>query len=90
MLNKASGDEARLVLDDGTVLIPLDLVHPLQTDQTTSWRWIDELPSLVFLDRLHLLQHHPSLVTIALHQREHGWFLCTDEQQLLVIEQPTI
>ena len=54
-LNKALGDEARLVLDNGTELVPLDLVHPLQADRMASWRWIDELPSLVFLDRLHLL-----------------------------------
>ena len=57
MLDKVLGDEARLVLDNGTALIPLDLVHPLQADRTASWRWIDELPSLIFLDRLHLLQH---------------------------------
>ena len=31
-LDKASGDDARLVLDNGAVLIPLDLVHPLQAD----------------------------------------------------------
>ena len=66
-LNKASGDEARLVLDNGAKLVLLDLVHPLQADWTASWRWIDELPSLVFLDRLHLLQHRPSPVSIALH-----------------------
>ena len=54
-LDKASGDEVRLVLDNGTALVPLDLVHPLQADRTTSWRWIDELSILVFLDRLHLL-----------------------------------
>ena len=35
-LDKASGDEARLVLDNGTTLVPLDLIHPLQADQTTS------------------------------------------------------
>ena len=28
-LDKASGDEAPLVLDNGAVLVPLDLVHPL-------------------------------------------------------------
>ena len=28
-LDKASGDEAHLVLDNGAVLVPLDLVHPL-------------------------------------------------------------
>ena len=28
-LNKASGDEARLVLDNGAELVPLDFVHPL-------------------------------------------------------------
>ena len=28
-LNKASGDEVRLVLDNGAELVPLDLVHPL-------------------------------------------------------------
>ena len=28
-LNKASGDEAHLVLDNGAELIQLDLVHPL-------------------------------------------------------------
>ena len=28
-LNKASGDEARLVLDNSVMLVPLDLVHPL-------------------------------------------------------------
>ena len=88
-LDKASSDEACLVLDNGAALIPLDLVHPLQADRTTSWRWIDELPSLVFLDRLYLLQHRPSPIFIALGQREHGWFLCTDEKQLWVIEQPT-
>ena len=76
------------MLDNGAELIPLDLVHPLQADRTASWRWIDELPCLVFLDRLHLFQHGPSLVSIALRQREHGWFLCTNEQQLLIIEQP--
>ena len=65
-LDKASGDEARLVLDNGTVLVPFDIVHSLQADRTASWRWIDELPSLVFLDRLHLLQHCPSPVSIAL------------------------
>ena len=65
-LDKASGDEALLVLDDGVELIPFDFVHPLQADQTASWGWIDELPSLVFLDRLHLLQHCPSPVSIAL------------------------
>ena len=54
-LDKTSGDEARLVLDNGAVMIPLDLVHTLQADRTTSWRWIDELLSLVFLDHLHLL-----------------------------------
>ena len=88
-LNKASGDEARLVLDNGAALVPLDLVHPLQADRTTSWRWIDELPSLVFPDRLHLLQHCSLPICIALGQRERGWFLCTDEKQLWVIEQPT-
>ena len=38
MLDKASSDEVHLVLDNGTVLIPLDLLHPLQADRTTSWR----------------------------------------------------
>ena len=28
-LDKASGDEARLVLDNDAALVPLDLVHPL-------------------------------------------------------------
>ena len=28
-LNKASGDETHLVLDNGAELVPLDLVHPL-------------------------------------------------------------
>ena len=28
-LYKASGHEARLVLDNGVVLVPLDFVHPL-------------------------------------------------------------
>ena len=28
-LDKASSNEACLVLDNGTVLVPLDLVHPL-------------------------------------------------------------
>ena len=64
--DKASGDESRLVLDNGAVLVPLDLIHPLQADRTTSWRWIDELSSLVFLDRLHLLQHRPSPMPIVL------------------------
>ena len=54
-LDKASGDEARLVLENSAALVPLDLVHPLQADRTSCWRWIDELPSLIFLDRLHLL-----------------------------------
>ena len=81
-LNKASGDEARLVLDNGAELVPLDFVHPLQADRMASWRWIDELPSLVFLDCLHLLQHRSSPICIALSQREHRWFLCTDEKQL--------
>ena len=54
-LYKASGDEACLVLDNGAELVSLDLVHPLQTDRMASWRWIDELSSLVFLDRLHLI-----------------------------------
>ena len=31
-LDKASSDEARLMLDNGITLIPLDLVHPLQAD----------------------------------------------------------
>ena len=35
-LNKASSDEARLVLDNGTELVPFDLVHPLQADRTAS------------------------------------------------------
>ena len=35
-LDKASGDESCLVLDNGIVLIPLDLVYPLQADQTAS------------------------------------------------------
>ena len=35
-LNKALGDEAHLVLDNSTKLIPLDLVHPLQADRTAS------------------------------------------------------
>ena len=82
LLNKASGDEARLVLNNGAALVLLDLVHSLQADRMASWRWIDELPSLVFLDRLHLLQHRPSPICIALGQREHGWFLCTNEKQL--------
>ena len=56
-LDKASVDMTRLVLDNGAALVPLDLVHPFQTDRTASWRWIDELQSLVFLIRLHLLQH---------------------------------
>ena len=51
MLDKALGDEARLVLDNGAELVLLDLVHPLQADWTTSWRWIDE--------------HHVSLSSIA-------------------------
>ena len=89
VLKKASGDEACLVLDNGAELIPLDLVYPLQAGQTASWRWIDELPCLVFLDRLHLLQHRPSPVSVPLGQCECGWFLCADEQQLLIIEQPT-
>ena len=78
-LNKASGDEARLVLDNGIVLIPFDFVYLLQANRTASWRWIDELPSLVFLHRLHLLQHRPSPVSIALGKHERGWFLSTDE-----------
>ena len=36
VLNKASGDETRLVLDNGAELVLLDLVHPLQADRTTS------------------------------------------------------
>ena len=88
-LNKASSDEACLLLDNGVALIPLDLVHLLQADRTTSWRWIHELPCLIFLDRLYLLQHRPSPICIALGQRERGWFLCTNEKQLWVIEQPT-
>ena len=35
-LDKASSDEACLVLDNGVVLVPLDLLHPLQADRTTS------------------------------------------------------
>ena len=35
-LDKVLGDEARLVHDNGAVLIPLDLVHSLQPDRTTS------------------------------------------------------
>ena len=35
-LNKASGDEACLVLDNGAELVPFDLVHPLQVDRTAS------------------------------------------------------
>ena len=35
-LHKALGNEARLVLDNGAMLVPLDLVHPLQVDRTTS------------------------------------------------------
>ena len=35
-LNKASGDKTRLVLDNGAELVPFDLVHPLQADQTAS------------------------------------------------------
>ena len=77
-LNKASGDEGHLVLDNGAELVLLDLVHSLQADRTPSWRWIDELSSLVFLDRLYL-QHRLSLVSIALGLLEHGWFLSTDE-----------
>ena len=68
-LDKASGDEACLMLDNASALIPLDLVHPLQADRTSSWRWLDELPSLVFLDCLHLLQHRPSPICITLDQR---------------------
>ena len=81
-LDKASGDELRLVLDNGVVLVPLDLVHSLQADWTASWRRIDELPSLIFLNRLHLLLHSPSPIGIALSQCELGWLLCTDEKQL--------
>ena len=33
-LDKASGDEACLVLDNGAALVPLDLVHPLQANRT--------------------------------------------------------
>ena len=65
-LDKASSDKARLVLDNSTALVPFDLVHPLQADRTTSWRWIDKLPSLIFLDHLHLLQHRPSPICIVL------------------------
>ena len=72
-LDKASGDEACLVLNNGAALVLLGLVHPLQADRTTSWRWIDELPSLIFLDRLHFLQHRPSSICIALNQREREW-----------------
>ena len=36
VLDKAFSNEARLVLDNGAELIPLDLVHPLQDDRTTS------------------------------------------------------
>ena len=35
-LNKASGDEGHLVLDNGAELVLLDLIHPLQTDWTAS------------------------------------------------------
>ena len=35
-LNKASSDEARLVLDNGAEFIPLDLAHQLRVDRTTS------------------------------------------------------
>ena len=35
-LDKALGDEARLVLENGAALVPLDLVHPLQADRTAS------------------------------------------------------
>ena len=35
-LDKASGDEARLVLDNGAKLVLLDLVYPLQAERTTS------------------------------------------------------
>ena len=68
------------MLDNGAVLVPLDLVYPLQADRMASWRWIDELSSLVFVDRLHLLQHGLLPVSIVLDQRECGWFLCTDEK----------
>ena len=36
VLDKTSSDEARLVLDNGVALVPLDLVHPLQADRTAS------------------------------------------------------
>ena len=35
-LNKASGNEVRLMLDNGTKLVSLNLVHPLQADRKTS------------------------------------------------------
>ena len=88
-LNKDSGDETRLMLDNGAELVPFDFVHPLQANRTASWRWIDKPPCLVFLDHLHLLQHRLSLVSVALGQCERGWFLYADKQQLLIIEQPT-
>ena len=78
MLDKVSGDEVCLVLDNGTVLVPLDLVHPLEADRTASWRWINKLSCLIFLDCLHLLQHRPSPVSVPLGQREREWFLYTD------------
>ena len=36
VLYKASGHEARLVLDNGAELVPFDLVHSLQADRTAS------------------------------------------------------
>ena len=35
-LYKASGHKVCLVFDNSTMLVPFDLVHPLQADRTTS------------------------------------------------------
>src|SRR5438128_7789005 len=52
--------ESRLVLHDGATRVPLQLEHPLQADWAVATRRIDETPSTVLLDGVHLLAHRTS------------------------------
>jgi hypothetical protein len=48
------------VLDGFPCLIPLELVHPLQGDDTVSLRQVCKLLGMIPLDAVDLLLHLPS------------------------------
>jgi hypothetical protein len=60
---------ALLVLDNGAALVQLDLVDPFVSNWLASFWRINQLPSMVLLNCLRLLQHRSSPISVMLSLR---------------------